>query len=54
MNKHIFLSQIQKYLDKVAVRFDILTVMLLRIQVFLDMKLCCWVSGSQRSAGPHT
>jgi hypothetical protein len=32
--------------NKVSVRYEILTVMLLRIHVFLDMRLCRWVSSA--------
>ena len=32
--------------NKVSVRLEILTVMLLRIQAFLGMTLCHWVSGA--------
>jgi len=43
--------QIYFYVVTKFMRFQVLTVVLLRIQVFWDVALCCWVSGSQHLKG---
>ena len=47
-----FIRDIKILKDNITVRFDILTVMLLRIQVFLDVTLCHQMNGSQCSERP--